>query len=100
MGNYDPNHATRWRIIYRCCGSNCFLSTDWTDQVGPVQLCGTQIYPPSGGGSAQVHFDSQGNAFVDVPAGRGGVISYNPSGTCHPFTPDGGSVIMIPYQLL
>jgi hypothetical protein len=95
----DPNHAPTWRTIYKCCGSSCFLSTDWTSQIGPVHLCGMTIYPSSGG-SGQIHYNGQGGALVDVPPGHGGVISFNPSTTCQTFTPDGSAVIVIPYEML
>lgn len=89
---------SQFRIIYRCCGSTCFQETAWTTLDGPLLLCGSTFYPGSGG-SAQWHYDSQGNALVTVPAGHGGIISYDPTGVCHTFTPDESSVTVIPYQL-
>jgi hypothetical protein len=90
---------SQFRIIYRCCGSTCFQETAWTTLDGPLLLCGS-TFNPSNGGSADVHFDSQGNALVAVAPGHGGIIAYDPEGICHSFTPNSGDITVVPYQLL
>lgn len=93
------NKGVQWRVFYKCCGQSCFTPTPWTNQDGPMNLCGSTI-PAPGTGSGQARYNSQGDVLLDVPLGRGGVLSYVPSASCYPFTSDGGSVLVIPHALL
>lgn len=93
------NKGLQWRILFKCCGQSCFTPTPWTSQDGPMNLCGTTI-PAPGAGSGQVRYNSQGDVLLDVPLGRGGVLSFTPSASCYPFTSDGSAVLVIPHGIL
>ncbi|MBS1911202.1 MAG: hypothetical protein JST22_04390 [Bacteroidetes bacterium] len=91
----------KWRVFFKCCGAACFSVTGWTAEVGPMNLCGEIIQVPSRGSDQwePAHYDGYGNTLATVPPGRGGLITYLPGGSCHPFTSDGGAILVIPKEL-